>query len=250
MCSYRDAPRVVEGAWCRHLALTAARQLVKLGAIRLAAGADATFPQPFPSSRRIVRELDAMNSRPTAVGRHTLVAPAVDRFHQGESRTRVGPFTADQDTHPRGPASPLQVTEEAGEVGDLGDREARLVDRAGVASGVDRDRPRRLGKLADRVLDRVVTRNPTENDTSSPRWSRWLRRWARNSRVPPALSARTRIGVLCRCPSGSGPTRRRPRRCGRRRRSPWRSPAVTPRPVLHRCCPTQANIGWYPQPDL
>jgi hypothetical protein len=72
----------------------------------------------------------------------------------------VGSFPADQDPHPYGPASVGEAGKQPGQLRDRGDRQAGVVDRAGLTGRVDRDRPRRTGQQGDRVFDLVGDGEP------------------------------------------------------------------------------------------
>jgi len=80
---------------------------------------------------------------------------------------------------------------------------------------------------------RSVIAQPTENPQLTP-VSRKPRMWARNSRVQPAPSARTRIGCHADVDRAAAPRRRRGRRWGRRQYSSRRCPCAAARnsPVL------------------
>ena len=72
----------------------------------------------------------------------------------------MGPFPADQDPHPVRPARRGQPGQQQGQLGDLRDRQPRVVDRAGLPGRVDRAGPHRLGQHRDRVLDLVGDGEP------------------------------------------------------------------------------------------
>ena len=81
-------------------------------------------------------------------------------FEHADLRAGVRSFAADQDPHPVRPPRSGQTGQQSGELGDLRDRQPGLIDRAGFAGGVDRDRPCRLRQHTDRVFQLVGQAEP------------------------------------------------------------------------------------------
>jgi hypothetical protein len=116
----------------------------------------------------------------TGVGGEGLEPVAVD-VAEGQLRTGVRPFTADNDPDALGPAG----GREAGQLGHVG-------TVADVSVGVDRRLARghpQSGRARIAACTRSVMVNPTENCTSSPWVSRSDRTWVSHCLEQPAPSA-------------------------------------------------------------
>ena len=144
---------------------------------------------------RAVSRVEASELPECGVGGERGVAPAVTFLERVELRSGVRTFAAHDHS---GPARVARQRTGRQDTGDLGQGCAVAVptvgvDRVGPDPGWD-------GAIAARSLS--VIAQPTENSQLTA--SSWrLRMWVRNSRVQPAVSARTRIGVPCRWVSGS-----------------------------------------------
>jgi len=121
------------------------------------------------------------------VGGERGVAPPIGLFERVELRTGVRTLAAHD--HPR----PRRVTGQR--TGRQNPADLCQTGSAAVtAVSVDRVCPDPRGDGGDRCPFLPVIAQPTENSQLTDP-SRRLRIWVRNSRVQPAVSARTRIGV-------------------------------------------------------
>ncbi len=124
------------------------------------------------------------------VGGEGLEPPAVG-VGEGELRSGMWSFPADQHPRPFRPAGGGEVTEPAGQLGHLG-------AVAQFPVGLDRLGPGLFGQRQDHGLHRGGHGEPDRERRSKPWVSRIRRRWVSQALVAPAPSAQTRIGVPCR----------------------------------------------------